>query len=77
MAQHPELKIKWTTLLQQCCANAVNQTVVSEYFIMLTNIIDKYQVPAENIYNMDKKGIQIGVGKCIVAIIDHDQKNAF
>ena len=57
MARHPELKIKWTTSLQQCCANAVNRTVVSEYFAMLADIIGTYQVPLENIYNMDEKGI--------------------
>ena len=77
MARHPELKIKWTTSLQQCRASAVNQTVVSEYFVMLADIIDKYEVPAENIYNMDEKGIQLGVGKRVAAIIDRDQKNAF
>jgi hypothetical protein len=77
MARHPELKIKWTSSLQQCRAQALNPTVVAEYFQLLAEVIGKFKVPAENIYNMDEKGIQLGVGKRVAAIIDRDQKAAF
>ena len=77
MARHPELKIKWTTSLQQCRAHALNPTVVAEYFKILAEVINEHQIPIENIYNMDEKGIQLGVGKRVAAIIDRDQKNAF
>ena len=29
----------------------------------------------ENTYNMDEKGIQLGVGGCVFALEDQDQKN--
>ena len=70
MARHPELKIKWTSSLQQCRAQGLNPTVVAEYFQLLAEVLDKYKVPAENIYNMHEKGIQLGVGKRVAAIID-------
>jgi len=34
-------------------------------------------IPAENIYNMDKKGIQLGIGQKVKAFIDHDQKDVY
>ena len=34
-------------------------------------------VPIENIYNMDEKGLQLGVRKHIAAIIDRDQNNVY
>jgi hypothetical protein len=77
MARHPELKVKWTSSLQQCRAQALNPTVVAEYFELLAEVINKYQVPPENIFNMDEKGIQLGVGKRVAAIIDRDQKTVF
>ena len=77
MARHPELKIKWTSSLQQCRAEGLNPTIIAEYFQLLAEVLDKYKVPAENIYNMDEKGIQLGVSKRVAAIIDRDQKMAF
>lgn len=35
----------------------------------------EYAIPPENIYNADEKGIQLGVGKSVAAIVDRNQKN--
>jgi hypothetical protein len=51
MARHPDIKVKWTTSLEQCHAQGLNPVVVAEYFKMLKELIDEYQIPCENIYN--------------------------
>ena len=51
----------------------MNPTLVQEYFDILTELITTYQIPPENIYNMDEKGVQLGVGKHVLAFVDHDQ----
>lgn len=73
--RHPDLKVKYTQSLEECRARALNPTVVKEFFGMLDELIEKYQIPAENIYNMDEKGVQLGIGKRIAALIDRSQKS--
>ena len=45
--------------MEECRAHSLNKTVIAEFFEMLREIIEKFNIPPENIYNMDKKGIQI------------------
>jgi len=60
--RHPDLKMKKTIGLEKACAKALNQFAVNEFFDMLTNIIEEYEITPGNIYNMDEKGIQLGIG---------------
>ncbi|KAF7367161.1 DDE-domain-containing protein [Mycena sanguinolenta] len=73
-ARHPDLKVKWTTSLEECRAHALNPVVVNQYFTLLKETIDQYDIQFKNIYNMDEKGIQLGVGDRIKALVDRDQK---
>ena len=41
---------------------------------MLEELIEKYKIEKHNIYNMDEKGIQIGVGGRVRAIVDSIRK---
>lgn len=72
--RHPDLKVKWATGLEECRAKSLNPTAVSEYFELLRDTIDRYDIQRKNIYNMDEKGIQLGVGAKIHVIVDRDQK---
>lgn len=72
--RHPELKAKWTTGLEKCRAQALNPTAVSGFYDLLEDILETYDIAEENIYNMDEKGIQLGVGKRVLALVDRDQK---
>lgn len=49
---------------------ALNQFAVDGFFDMLMNIIEEYEITPGNIYNMDKKGIQLGIGARITVMID-------
>ncbi|KAF8592788.1 hypothetical protein K439DRAFT_1274546, partial [Ramaria rubella] len=40
-----------------------NETVVSRHFDLLGETLTKYDVPPENIYNEDEKGLQLGGGR--------------
>ena len=46
---------------------------------MLADVINEYSILPENLYNMpvDEKGIQLGIGVRITAMIDRDQKTAY
>jgi hypothetical protein len=37
---------------------------------MLTEVIEEYNILPGNLYNMDEKGIQLGIGARITAMID-------
>jgi hypothetical protein len=53
--RHPDLKVKWTTKLEECRARALSRPVVHEYFTLLTETIDAYDIQPKNIWNMDEK----------------------
>ena len=73
--QHPDLKMKWTSNLEKCQAQALNPTAVSEFYDILEELIDEYKITEENIYNMDEKDIQLGMGKRVHAFMNHDQQS--
>src|SRR5204862_2710986 len=75
--RHPDLKIKWTTSLEKCHAECLNPTLVNEFYDLLEEVICAYNITPENIYNMDEKGIQLGVGKKVAAFVDRDQKDLY
>ena len=72
---HPELKARWTSGLEKCRAGALNPATVVDFYEMLGDIMKEYNIPEENIYNMDEKGVQLGVGGRVLALVDQDQKS--
>lgn len=75
--RHPELKGKFTTGLEKCRAQALNPAAVKSFFSILEEVVEEYEIPLENIYNMDEKGIQLGVGTRVYALIDRNQETAY
>ena len=74
-ACHGDLKARWTTGLESCRAKCLNRTQVSEFFDILRELVTQYNIAPSNMYNMDEKGIQLGVGKRTLVLVDRDQKN--
>ena len=60
--------------LEQCHAQPLNPTVVVGFFDILQEILT---LPLENIYNMDKKGIQLGTGKRAYALVKCSQDTVY
>jgi hypothetical protein len=75
--RHPDLKMKKTTGLKKACAKALNRHAVNEFFDMLMEVIEEYGILPENLYNMNEKGLQLGIGARATAMIDCDQKTAY
>ena len=73
-ARHKDLKAKWTTGLEACQAKALNQTQVTEFYGILHELIMEYDVKMCDIHNMDKKGIQLGMGQRSLVLVDRDKK---
>jgi Tc5 transposase DNA-binding domain len=70
LKRHLQVRKKWTQSLEACRAKQLNPMVVDEYFKELSSIITEFNIHCDNIYNMDEKGVQLGVGKRIAAIAD-------
>ncbi len=69
--------MKKTTGLESAHARSLNQVTVNEFFDMLADVVKEHNILPENLYNMDKKGIQLGIGTRITAMIDQDQKAVY
>jgi len=74
LRRHPDLKVKVTVALEKARAKALNKSAVNGFYNMLEKLIEEYNILPGNIYNMDEKGIQLGIGARVAALVDHDQK---
>jgi hypothetical protein len=61
--RHPDITLSSATGLDPKRAKAFNEPVVNRFFDKLTKLVEEYDIPDENIYNMDEKGCQRGGGK--------------
>ncbi|KAF5345707.1 hypothetical protein D9758_013045 [Tetrapyrgos nigripes] len=75
--RHPDLKIKLTQLLESCRAKALNQKTVNNHFDLLESTIKEFNIDPEHMWNMDEKGIQLGIGRRIAALVDREQKSVY
>lgn len=73
LARHPDLKVKMTTGLEKCRAKALNRTAVNRFYDILEQVVQEFDIKPENTWNMDEKGVQLGIGARIAAIVDRDQ----
>jgi hypothetical protein len=62
--------MKKTTGLEKARTKTLNQFAVNEFFDMLTEVMKEYDILPENLYNMDEKGIQLGIGARVTAMVD-------
>ncbi|KAF8825264.1 hypothetical protein HHX47_DHR7000370 [Lentinula edodes] len=68
--RHPELSLKNTIPLKESYACALTPATISGFYDILDNTVSEYYISPENIYNMDKKGIQLGIGACTAVLVD-------
>jgi hypothetical protein len=76
-SRHPELKVRWATGLEKCRAQALNRAAVDGFRDTLEELLERYNIQPWNLYNMDEKGIQLGMGQRVRAFVDRDQKCVF
>ncbi|KIJ43660.1 hypothetical protein M422DRAFT_252901 [Sphaerobolus stellatus SS14] len=63
LKRHPEISAKRPRPLDPKCARAFNPTTVNHHFNLLSDVITRYKIPVENIYNTDERGLQLGGGR--------------
>lgn len=63
MVRHPEIKLARPSGLDPKRAQAFNFTAVTEHFKLLSDTLSRLDIPWENVYNMDEKGLQLGGGR--------------
>lgn len=73
--RHGILKSVWSSTIDGARARQVNPTVVQEFYdILIKELIGK-NIPPENIFNMDEKGIVCGQHDRVKVWVDQSQKN--
>jgi len=48
--------------LEKCQAKALNQTAVDGFYDVLEAVVEEFHIKQENMWNMDEKGVQLGIG---------------
>ena len=77
LARHPDLKVKTTTSLEKCCVKALNPVAVEGFYDILGAVVKEFGIKPENTWNMDEKGVQLGIGVKVAAIIDQDRSTVY
>ncbi|EGO28488.1 hypothetical protein SERLADRAFT_346477, partial [Serpula lacrymans var. lacrymans S7.9] len=58
-----QIAARWSSTLDPMRAQAFNFPVVQDFFRQFEAVIEEHDIPWENVYNMDEKGIQLGGGR--------------
>ena len=63
--RHPELRLSKPSKLDPKRAKHFNEAIISDYFDKLEELHSRYPggIPAEHVWNMDEKGVQMGGGR--------------
>ena len=77
LARHADLKVKTMTSLEKCHAKALNPAAVKGLYDILRGVVEEFGIKLENTWNMDEKGVQLGIGVKVTAIIDRDQSTVY
>ena len=75
--RHPELRTRYTQSLEKCRADNVNPTTIAGFFDVFAFVVKEFNIQPHCLYNMDEKGVQLGIGKKMVAIVDQSQKTVY
>ena len=78
LSRHPEVGLKRPTGLDPKHVQCFNRSVVTQHFKLLDDFLKTNNIPWENVYNMDEKGIQLGGGRKLDSIkylYSRDQRN--
>ena len=52
----------------------MNKPIVSRFFHLYEHLLRQYNICYTNIYNVDEKGVQLGIGKETQVLVDRNQK---
>lgn len=61
LERHPKFKLKWSKALDACRKDAHSEEIVTRWFDLYKETVDKYNIKQENQWNMDEKGFAMGV----------------
>ena len=61
--------------MEQCRAQALNPGTTADLYMMADKLIVKYEIEVKDLYNMDEKSCQQGVGDKVHILVDQNQKN--
>ncbi|KAI0337544.1 hypothetical protein BDW22DRAFT_1433204 [Trametopsis cervina] len=70
LQRHRDIKIRKTSTLEACHAQALNATNVEGFYDIVDDVVTTYDIPPENTYNADEKGVLMGVGKPVLPLFD-------
>ena len=63
LTHNPCIVLKWSTGLNPLCVVCFNPTVVKDHFQVLAKFLTNYNIPWDNVYNMDIGFSLVGVGR--------------
>jgi Tc5 transposase DNA-binding domain/helix-turn-helix, Psq domain len=73
--RHPEMKSVWSTTIDAARAKQVNMAVVQDFYDLLLGELVEGNIPPQNIFNMDEKGIVCGQHERVKVWVDRTQTN--
>ena len=74
--RHPELKSKYTRKYDYQRAKCEDPRLIKAWFAQVQEIIEKYGILTEDIYNMDETGFQMGVASTAKVVCGSETKQS-
>ena len=77
LLRYPELKKKFVVGLDKERSLAQNPDIITNWFQLFRDIVKEYDINSNDIYNIDEKGILIGVIKKVKVLVSKYKKNHY
>lgn len=77
LRRHPDIKSKFVSMRDRKRVVAQTPEIFLYWFYLFKEQVEKYSVAEEDIYNLDEKGVMIGMGNKIRVILSKYKKNPY
>ena len=58
LSRHPGLQTTLAQAIQSACMKDISSEAILNFITIFSTLLEEYQIPCENVYNMDETGIQ-------------------
>ena len=77
LSQHPDLKKKFVVGLDKERSLAQNPDIITNWFQLFYDVVKEYNIDSNNIYNINEKGILMGIIKKVKVLVSKYKKNHY
>lgn len=74
LKRHPNFEKMWAKRKEDKRVQAERPVIINHWFSLISQIVEKHKIKAENAWNMDETGVMIGMGQRVRVVVPKNGK---